>query len=100
MSIVAGRARSVGLDVVPGHRVAGSQHVERERQASRRGEAYPIRWVGAHATPGPLAGPVKEADMWVSWVATRQVVVGGLLVVLAWVVLEVANFLLAALLLD
>jgi len=43
---------------------------------------------------------VKEAGMWVSWTATRQVVVGSLLVVLAWVVFEVALFLLAALLLD
>ena len=65
----------------------------------RRREAYPSYWVGAHATPGPT-GLVKEAGMWVSSVAARRVLVGGLLAVLAWIRLEVARFLLAALLLD
>lgn len=65
----------------------------------RRREAYPSYWVGAHATPGPT-GLVKEAGMWVSSVAARRVLVGGLPAVLAWISLEVALFLLAARLLD
>src|SRR6266851_1108628 len=69
------------------------------------GRAQPVRSAWSPSTHRPaaaLAGWRRtwEASMWVSWVVVRRVVVGLVLVALAFLGLEVSLFLLTALFLD